>query len=127
FTTKEVGQGTGLGLAVAYAIVQEHGGRIEVESPGEAGALFRVELPVSGAKVATKRPAPAAPSMEAVRGSSVLVVEDEQALAAAVIEALSDAGLTVTHAPDGEQALARMTSVRFDVVICDLKMPRVDG
>src|SRR5687767_15725580 len=48
FTTKEVGKGTGLGLTVAYAIVQEHGGRIRLASNTDAGASFYVELPVSG-------------------------------------------------------------------------------
>ena len=65
--------------------------------------------------------------MEAVRGASVLVVEDERALAAAVVEALSDAGLKVDHAGDGEEALARVRKKIYDVVVCDLKMPRVDG
>jgi signal transduction histidine kinase len=55
FTTKEVGKGTGLGLTVAYAIVQEHGGRIRLETHPDAGASFYVELPVSGGKLA---PAP---------------------------------------------------------------------
>src|SRR5262249_27031037 len=48
FTTKEVGKGTGLGLTVAYAIVQEHGGRLRLQSPPGRGASFFVELPVSG-------------------------------------------------------------------------------
>src|SRR5581483_8143647 len=56
FTTKEVGKGTGLGLTVAYAIVQEHGGRIRLESQHGRGASFYVELPVSGGKLP---PAPA--------------------------------------------------------------------
>ena len=51
FTTKEVGKGTGLGLTVAYAIVQEHGGRIRLESRPGAGASFYVEMPVSGGKL----------------------------------------------------------------------------
>jgi len=125
FTTKEVGKGTGLGLTVAYAIVQEHGGRIRVETPPR-GAAFVVELPVSG-ETPTSHPRPGAPSMEAVKGASVLLVEDETALAAAVVEALSDAGLNVDHAGDGEEALARVRQKTYDVVICDLKMPRVDG
>ena len=56
FTTKEVGKGTGLGLTVAYAIVQEHGGRIRLETQPDAGASFYVELPVSG-RLATVRAA----------------------------------------------------------------------
>lgn len=127
FTTKEVGKGTGLGLTVAYAIVQEHGGRIQLDSPAEGGAVFRVELPVSGVQAVKKKPLASGPSMEAVRGASVLVVEDELALAAAVSEALTDAGLKVTHAGDGEQAIALLERARYDIVICDLKMPRVDG
>jgi len=126
FTTKEVGKGTGLGLTVAYAIVQEHGGRIRVESLPR-GASFIVELPVSGMETPARPPRPTAPSMEAVRGAAVLLVEDERALAAAVGEALTDAGLQVDHAGDGEEALARVRQKTYDVVICDLKMPRVDG
>ena len=51
FTTKEVGKGTGLGLTVAYAIVQEHGGRITVKSEPGAGASFFVALPVGDGPV----------------------------------------------------------------------------
>jgi PAS domain S-box-containing protein len=126
FTTKEVGKGTGLGLTVAYAIVQEHGGRIRVESLPR-GASFIVELPVSGMETPSKPPRSPSPSMEAVRGAAVLLVEDERALAAAVGEALTDAGLNVDHAGDGEEALARVRQKTYDVVICDLKMPRVNG
>jgi CheY-like chemotaxis protein len=128
FTTKDVGEGTGLGLTVAYAIVEEHGGRIRVDS-AERGASFYVELPVSPLEAAhAASGAAAAPSMEAVRGATVLLVEDEHALAGALVEALTDAGLMVEHAGDGEEALARIRNgTTYDLVICDLKMPRVDG
>jgi two-component system NtrC family sensor kinase len=127
FTTKEVGQGTGLGLTVAYAIAQEHGGRIRVESPAGGGAAFVVELPLSGTETAAKPARAMVPPMDAVRGASVLLVEDEHALAAAVAEALTDAGLKVDHAGDGQEALSRVRNVAYDLVICDLKMPRIDG
>jgi CheY-like chemotaxis protein len=128
FTTKEVGKGTGLGLTVAYAIVNEHGGRIRLESRPTAGASFFVELPVSGARLPptpTPRPRPAPPATQ--QTASILVVDDEAALAAAVSAALQDAGYSVEQASDGEQALIRVQSRPFDLVVCDLKMPRVDG
>jgi CheY-like chemotaxis protein len=129
FTTKEVGKGTGLGLTVAYAIVQEHGGRIRLESRPNAGASFYVELPISGGKLP---PAPVAlPGLETpaepVAGAAILVVEDEARLASAVVDALRDSGYLVQHAADGEEALDRVKSDAFDLVICDLKMPRMDG
>jgi two-component system NtrC family sensor kinase len=127
FTTKEVGKGTGLGLTVAYAIVQEHGGRIRVGTTPGGGATFAVELPVNGADAPARAPRQTLPPMDAVRGASVLIVEDERALAAAVAEALTDAGLEVEHAGDGQEALACLRNANYDVVICDLKMPRVDG
>ena len=127
FTTKETGKGTGLGLTVAYAIVQEHGGRIHVSSSAAGGATFVVELPVSGAEIAAPMTHPTMPPMEAVRGASVLLVEDERELAAVVREALTDAGLDVDYAADGQAALSLVRSKEYDLVVCDLKMPRVDG
>ena len=60
-------------------------------------------------------------------GSAVLVVEDEPALAAAVAEALTDAGFLVERAGDGEEALERVRERSYDLIVCDLKMPRLDG
>jgi signal transduction histidine kinase len=129
FTTKEVGQGTGLGLTVAYAIVQEHGGRIRLESRAGVGASFYVAMPLSGAQL-PPGPLVRQPLSETaanLAGASVLVVEDEAALASAVIDALREAGYLVEHASDGKEALAMVTGQAFDAVICDLKMPRLDG
>jgi two-component system NtrC family sensor kinase len=127
FTTKEVGKGTGLGLTVAYAIVQEHGGSIRVDSPPPGGASFTVEFPASSVENAARPRTTTGPLDQSLQGASVLLVEDERALATAVVEALTEAGLRVEHAGDGEEALARVRQSRYDVVICDLKMPRVDG
>jgi signal transduction histidine kinase len=128
FTTKEVGKGTGLGLTVAYAIVHEHGGRIRIDSRPDAGASFYVELPVTGAK---RPPAPMSrlhrSRQDAIATASILVVEDEPALADAVMDALRDAGYVAERAADGEEALVRVRTRPFDLVVCDLKMPRVDG
>ncbi|MBN93671.1 MAG: hypothetical protein CL928_06285 [Deltaproteobacteria bacterium] len=125
FTTKAVGKGTGLGLTMAYAIVEEHGGQIRLRSSSE-GASFFVSFPAAAGP--RRPPAPTVPPPPpATAGSSVLVVEDEPALATAVTDALKDAGYRVEHAGDGQAALERVRSERFDLVICDLKMPRLDG
>ncbi len=128
FTTKAVGQGTGLGLTVAYAIAQEHGGRISLQSTPGRGASFLLELPVSGSSVRLADPTPpprAAPDVP--RGTRVLVIEDEDALGDAVAAALADEGFTPDRASDGAQALEKVRERHYDVIVCDLKMPRVDG
>jgi DNA-binding response OmpR family regulator len=66
-------------------------------------------------------------SEDAVPGAAVLVVEDEAALGAAVAESLQDAGFAVDRASDGLEALDRVRDKPYDLIICDLKMPRLDG
>jgi two-component system NtrC family sensor kinase len=127
FTTKEVGQGTGLGLSVAYALVHEHGGRIWVRSEKGSGASFFVALPVTPGRAEPRPPAAPAVRFDAFKGARVLVVEDEPALAAAVAEALTDAGFIVDRAGDGEEGLACLADHSYELIVCDLKMPRIDG
>ncbi len=127
FTTKAVGKGTGLGLTVAYAIAQEHGGRISVSSPPAGGASFLLELPVSGTALRVQELAPPQTVPEVPKGTRALVIEDEPALGDAVAAALADEGFRTDRAEDGEVALRKVRETHFDVIICDLKMPKVDG
>ena len=128
FTTKEVGKGTGLGLTVAYAIAQEHGGSLSVASTsGGRGAAFTLELPVGGTSLRMSAPIPARPAPDVPKGTRALVVEDEAALGTAVADALGDAGFVVDRVTNGEDALTLIDGHSYDLVICDLKMPKLDG
>jgi two-component system cell cycle sensor histidine kinase/response regulator CckA len=127
FTTKAVGRGTGLGLTVAYAIAQEHGGRISLESTAGEGASFFLELPVGGAPIRTAERKTPSPSPSVPKGTRALVIEDEAALGDAVAAALTDEGFRTDRAEDGEIALRKIRETHYDVIVCDLKMPKVDG
>jgi CheY-like chemotaxis protein len=116
-----------LGLTVAYAIAQEHGGGLSVASSGGRGASFTLELPVGGTPLRMGVPAAMRPAPEVPSGTRALVVEDEAALGQAVADALGDAGFVVDRAANGEEALVWIAGQAYDLVICDLKMPRLDG
>lgn len=127
FTTKSAETGTGLGLTVAGRIVEDHGGQLRIESTPGHGASFFVRLP-TGTGRSRPKPSSVAPARPVVgRGASVLLVENEPALAEAVSDALTEAGFLVDRAADGQTALERAGSRTYDLVVCDLKMPRLDG
>lgn len=122
FTTKEVGKGTGLGLATAQGIVQQHGGRITVESMEGQGSTFRVWLPSLSPPAAPRKPGTETAD-EA--NATILVVDDEAAIRQMTRLFLTSSGFTVLEAAGGREALAQWQRHRSKIklIYTDLTMP----
>lgn len=134
FTTKEVGKGTGLGLSLCYGIIKEHGGTITPRSrPGE-GATFIIELPITHepAAVDCDPQSKRVPETDFINpregmGRRVLVIDDEEPILHMVRDVLTCRGYQVDLASDGETGLRRLNQTRYDVTLCDWKMPGLSG
>jgi PAS domain S-box-containing protein len=126
FTTKEKGKGTGLGLAMVYGAVKNHGGSIRVYSEPGAGTTFKVYLPAHGAPEHVEAPVTAV-----ARGGEerVLVVDDEETIRSLVKDTLESYGYCVLVAENGEEAVRiyREMGERIDLVILDMVMPKMGG
>jgi PAS domain S-box-containing protein len=125
FTTKGPGKGTGLGLATAYGIVQQHGGHIAVDSAVGRGTTFRVYLPVVTESVDVA----AAQGLSAPSGDeTVLLVEDEADVRAVIRRLLTTLGYAVIEARGADEAVAQIEARGgVDLVLTDVVMPRRSG
>jgi two-component system NtrC family sensor kinase len=130
FTTKREGEGTGLGLSVSYGIVKAHGGTIEIADTGPAGTTFRVTLPAADLPASAQEAArdPGNTSLRSpLAGIKLLFVDDEPALRSGMQSYGGLRGFTVLTAADGEAALELTRTVSVDAIVCDLRMPGMDG
>jgi two-component system NtrC family sensor kinase len=137
FTTKPAGIGTGLGLSIVRSIAREHGGEVTVESEAGRGTTFSVELRAAPAlEVGEREPRTVAPAAVIGRRTvsllpfeprRILVVEDEATVANLVADVLREEGHEVISLLDSVEALERISRDEFDLLICDLKMPKLDG
>lgn len=121
FTTKSVGKGTGLGLSQVYGFARQSGGGVNIEStPGEGTRITLYLPPVVAEEAAT--PQPAMPRGD-LSGRSLLLVEDDIAVATIAVDLLAGMGLEVEAVENGPDALAALSRRRFDIMLSDIVMP----
>ena len=132
FSTKEVGAGTGLGLATVHGIVHQTGGFISVQSALGKGTTFTIYLPRYAEAPEEKRPVDAEEktvTSDLTGSARILLVEDEDAVRTFSARALSNKGYQVMDAPGGETALKILEEKSFipEILITDVMMPEMDG
>ncbi len=128
FTTKPIGKGTGLGLSLCYGIVREHGGTISAHSKPGRGATFTIELPAQ-AEPDNSAGNNTTSSLLNLKGDGkrVLVIDDEEWILELVRQILQQDGFQVDLANNGEQALDHVSSGKYEMLVCDWKMPGLSG
>jgi len=128
FSTKAPGMGTGLGLSIAYGIVKQHGGEVWFENLSGSGVRFVVELPlIAVAEAAPVDSSSSEAALSEMAKRRILVVEDEPSVARLVADVLSESGHDVDAVFDSQEGLARLSRHSYDAILCDLRMPRLDG
>jgi PAS domain S-box-containing protein len=124
FTTKEVGKGTGLGLSMIWSIVEQHGGKIAVDSVEGKGTSFRVSFPMVriGAQAAV-------PGKDIGGKETILFAEDDESVRDMTKAILEGLGYTVLPAVDGEEALVKFgeNGGKISLAILDIVLPKRDG
>lgn len=125
FSTKPASKGTGLGLSVVLGIIRAHNGTIEASNRPEGGARFTICLPLSG---------PSGRSLDdrsigepAGRGLAILIVDDEPTIRYTYSRLLTSRGYRVQAAESVDQAMERLKTDTFDVILCDQTLPGKNG
>lgn len=127
FTTKSVDRGTGLGLSVSYGIIKGHSGEIyAIGGESGKGATFKIELPILREETIITKKAKI-PRISKVGEKRVLVVEDEELINNMIKDILEEEMYKVDLASNGEEALAKINTNSYDVIVCDIKMPQMNG
>jgi len=128
YTTKDVGEGTGLGLAMCYGAIRSHGGLIEVESTPGKGSSFHIYLPIKAEwEVIPSEKSSLEPL--AGKGETILVVDDNAFVRKTIKELLKALGYNILVASDGLEAVDIFTANKNDIalVLMDVVMPRLGG
>jgi CheY-like chemotaxis protein/anti-sigma regulatory factor (Ser/Thr protein kinase) len=128
YTTKPIGQGTGLGLSMVYGFVKQAGGHARIHSEAGRGTTVTLYLPRDHSEVDAE-PAPPRVAVEGAHaGESILVVEDEPSVREIIVSVLADLGYAYAEACDAESALALLDGPqRFDLLVSDVGLPGLNG
>jgi two-component system NtrC family sensor kinase len=127
FTTRAQDGGSGLGLSLCRNIIESHGGTIHLSSEVGHGTTVSVTLPVDAADVAAPELLAATEAPEPPRRGKVLLIDDEPGVRRALQRLLQHRGHDITLAANGDEGLAAIREDAYDVILCDLRMPGLNG
>ena len=128
YTTKEMGKGTGLGLATVYGIVQQSGGHIFVYSEPGRGTTFKIYLPAANHKLGMAQEVAAEDALPKHECTTILLVEDDELMRKLARQMLEEHGYAVIEAKDGASALAQLEGKRsVDLLLTDVVMRGMSG
>lgn len=128
FTTKPIGAGTGIGLVVSRGIVEAHGGSLVLAPSCDGGACFVVRLPLRQDVVPGAAEAPGTAGESPARGErAALIVDDEAEVGRLLSEMLAGQGFRCDVVTSGEAAQALLLRRDYDAILCDVRMPDIDG
>ncbi|MDH3598090.1 MAG: response regulator [Candidatus Tectomicrobia bacterium] len=124
FTTKQ--SGTGLGMSLSYGLIKEHGGELTATSPPGEGATFTMTLPIVSEPLLATNPPPISEDFT-VSPQRILVIDDEESLLRLLMMSLNALGHETEATISSREALHKIDTQTYDLIICDMKMPEVDG
>ncbi len=136
FTTKDVNQGTGLGLSLSQKIMKDHRGELRLVKSDHNGTIFEITLPARKGNIETYDNEKAgygrkidftSPSNNEVSPVKALIVDDEPDILSIVSTMLSDLPIKIDTAANGSEALKKLSEKQYDILLTDLKMPKMDG
>lgn len=127
YSTKGV-EGSGLGMSVAYGIIEKHGGKIDVESQVGKGTIFTIRLPIAVETIhAEKSPEPVNDISARASNYRVLVVDDVKEISDLLNMFLNRQGYNVDSVESGAEAIKMLEKESYDLLLCDLGMPEISG
>jgi CheY-like chemotaxis protein len=126
-TTKPPGEGSGLGLALSRRLVEGHDGTIAIQSQPGHGTTVVVTLPVAAAAADVSSETVPSPPVPPPPGTRVLLIDDEPGVQMALRRLLQRSGYELTVARNGREGLAALAERSYEAILCDMRMPELDG
>jgi CheY-like chemotaxis protein len=127
FTTKPQGVGSGLGLPLCRSIVEGHGGTIQLASQAGHGTTVSVTLPAAAPEVQVPEAVPEPGEPAQTQRGTILLIDDEPGVQRALQRLLQRSGHAITTATNGLEGLAALQAHAYEVILCDMHMPDLDG